>query len=78
MFNRQNITVLLLGLIAGTALSLGSGVMAQREKPADLPTDELRTFTEVFDRIKQNYVEEVDAAPPKAATTGVPTAKVSA
>jgi carboxyl-terminal processing protease len=60
MFNRQNITVLLLGLIAGTALSLGSGVMAQRDKSANLPTDELRTFTEVFDRIKQNYVEEVD------------------
>ena len=60
MLNRQNITVLLLGLIAGTALSLGSGVMAQRDQPANLPTDELRTFTEVFDRIKQNYVEEVD------------------
>jgi len=60
MLNKQNITVLLLGLIAGTALSLGTGVMAQRDKPASLPTDELRTFTEVFDRIKQNYVEKVD------------------
>jgi len=60
MLNKQNITVLLLGLIAGTALSLGTGVMAQRDKPANLPTDELRTFTEVFDRIKQNYVEKVD------------------
>lgn len=60
MFNKQNITVLLLGLIAGTALSLGTGAMAKRETPAPLPTDELRTFTEVFERIKQNYVEKVD------------------
>lgn len=62
MFMKRTIGILALGILTGVGLSLGTGVMAEREstQPAKLPTAELRTFTEVFDRIKKNYVEEVD------------------
>jgi len=60
MSKKSSITILALGIIAGVALSLGSGVLAQRDQKAQLPTEELRAFTEVFDRIKKNYVEEID------------------
>lgn len=62
MFMKRTVAVLALGIITGVGLSLGTGVLAERDRrqPAKLPTAELRTFTEVFDRIKKNYVEEVD------------------
>ncbi|MDH5360726.1 MAG: PDZ domain-containing protein, partial [Gammaproteobacteria bacterium] len=62
MFMKRTVSILALGIITGVGLSLGTGVLADREsaQPAKLPTAELRTFTEVFDRIKKNYVEEVD------------------
>ncbi len=45
-------------------LSLGHGVLAEREAAVrtapSLPLDELRTFTEVFGKIKSDYVKEVD------------------
>ena len=62
MFMKRTVSILALGIITGVGLSLGTGVLADRDsaQPAKLPTAELRTFTEVFDRIKKNYVEEVD------------------
>ncbi|MFP4079420.1 MAG: S41 family peptidase [Ectothiorhodospira sp.] len=57
---------LLLGVILGVTLSLSLGVMADRQETAGeeeaLPLDDLRTFTDVYMRIKRNYVEEVDDA----------------
>ena len=55
---------LLMGLILGVALSVSFGVMADRHQhEADaLPLEELRTFTDVYMRIKRNYVEEVEDA----------------
>lgn len=54
---------LLIGLIVGALIALGGGVLANRDE-ADLtkiiPFDELRVFTEVFQRIKNDYVEEID------------------
>ena len=55
----------LYALFLGTALGFlgatGHDVLAQREQPqADLPLEDLRLFTEVFARIKRDYVEEVD------------------
>ena len=55
--------VLLLGIVVGAGLTLDMTVLAEREKAKDavtLPIDELRTFTEVFARIKADYVEPVE------------------
>ncbi len=49
------------GAIIGATLIFGQMVFA--EKPPvrpDLPLEELRAFSEIFGRIKNNYVEEVD------------------
>jgi carboxyl-terminal processing protease len=56
--------ILLLGIFVGVGITLERAVNAERaavkqtEQP--LPIDELRTFTEVFSRIKADYVEPVD------------------
>jgi len=56
--------ILLLGVFVGVGVTLERAVQAERAvaKQADqpLPIDELRTFTEVFSRIKADYVEPVD------------------
>ncbi len=58
------ILVLFLGMFVGAAIILDMGVLAEREPGkealAPLPLDELRTFTEVFSRIKADYVETVE------------------
>jgi len=48
------------GVLLGFFLAAGTDVWANK-KPAeaDIPLDELRTFSEVFGRIKQDYVEKV-------------------
>jgi len=59
---RQNIVLVLVGLLAGLSLSIGNGVFAEREAvtvPGGLPVEELRTFSDVFGRIKNDYVEDV-------------------
>ena len=59
----RNSLLLVLGLIVGISLGTGSHVWAERTSaPADnrIPLEELRNFTEVLDRIKQDYVEPVD------------------
>src|SRR3990172_3619208 len=55
--------VLLLGVFVGAGVTFDMTVMAEREQSkatATLPIDELRTFTEVYARIKSDYVESVD------------------
>lgn len=55
--------VLSLGLAIGVASTVGPRVWADRdsnEALAGLPLNELRTFTDVFDRIKRDYVESID------------------
>lgn len=60
LFSR-NILVLSLGVTLGVSLSIGQGVFANRDSAeATLPLDELRNFTQVFSRIKADYVEPVD------------------
>ncbi len=49
---------LVLGLALGVALSTAGLVWAQKEAADPVPLDELRLFTEVLDRIKQDYVED--------------------
>ena len=52
---------LIIGALLGSFIAVGSSVFANRI-PANsvIPFEELRAFTEVFHRIKSNYVEEVD------------------
>ncbi len=48
------------GLVGGILLSLQFSAMAERETRATLPVEELRIFAEVFNAIKQGYVEPVE------------------
>ena len=51
--------LLALGALLGAALTLNYPAVAQREQ-ASLPVDDLRTFTEIFGKIKSDYVEPVE------------------
>lgn len=51
--------LLALGALLGAALTLNYPAVAQKER-ASLPIDELRAFTEIFGKIKSDYVEPVD------------------
>lgn len=51
--------LLALGALLGAALTLNFPAVAQREQ-ATLPVDELRAFTEIFGKIKSDYVEPVE------------------
>ncbi len=58
----QNFFLLLTGVLAGVLVSIGHGVFAERDGNgvATLPVEELRVFSDVFGRIKNDYVVEVD------------------
>ena len=57
----QNYLLLVTGLMLGVLVSIGHGVFAERETTrATLPVEELRTFSDVFGRIKNDYVESVE------------------
>ncbi|CAF2064797.1 unnamed protein product [Rotaria magnacalcarata] len=65
--SKLNITLALAtGLLVGAGLTLTQGVLAQRAKPVsaqasaeDLPYKDMRTFVEVLNRVKAEYVEPV-------------------
>ncbi|MGD8311717.1 MAG: S41 family peptidase [Gammaproteobacteria bacterium] len=60
-FKLPNYLLLFTGLMTGILISVGHGVFAEREAArATLPVEELRTFSDVFGRIKQDYVVDVD------------------
>ena len=48
------------GLAGGILISLQFSAMAQKETRVSLPVEELRTFAEIFNAIKQGYVEPVE------------------
>ena len=57
----QNYLLLVTGLVLGVLVSIGHGVFAERDTAAaTLPVEELRTFSDVFGRIKNDYVESVE------------------
>jgi carboxyl-terminal processing protease len=57
----QQIGLVALGAALGIAASLHFSAMADRQSSAlQLPVDDLRLFSEVFGRIKTDYVEQVD------------------
>ncbi|MDD5059338.1 MAG: S41 family peptidase [Sideroxydans sp.] len=47
------------GLLAGVLVSLHFAAVADKDTPLPLPVEELRAFSEVFGRIKSDYVEPV-------------------
>jgi len=53
----RNLFIFLLFLLAGAQAVIGE---AEMPEPEALPLDELRTFTEIFAKIKSDYVEPVD------------------
>ncbi len=60
-FLNRDLGLITMGIVRGASLIFGQMVFADKpnNKP-DLPLEELRAFSEIFGRIKNNYVEEVD------------------
>ena len=56
----QQLGLIALGVLLGVMISLNFSAVAQREILGPLPVEELRAFTEVFGRIKSDYVETVE------------------
>jgi carboxyl-terminal processing protease len=50
----------LAGVLAGAALTLNLSAIADKDAQTALPVEELRAFTDVFARIKSDYVEPVE------------------
>ncbi|MCW9032418.1 MAG: peptidase S41, partial [Gammaproteobacteria bacterium] len=59
----RNTLILGLGLMLGVMLAVGQGVLAERENSRhsaqSIPLEDIRSLSEVFGKIKENYVEEV-------------------
>ena len=55
----RNFLILFIGLVLGISISLGRIGLAERSDAAlaPLPLEDLRVFTEVFEKIKNDYVE---------------------
>jgi carboxyl-terminal processing protease len=53
--------LLALGVLIGAGITLTQGVLAKREVPAaaELPLEDMRTFVEILNRVKSDYVEPV-------------------
>lgn len=69
----QKVTVLSVGLVLGVSLTIGHTVFADKDPPkTPLPLKELRTFSEIFEKIKTDYVEPVgDSALLESAIRGM-------
>lgn len=56
----EKIVLLTIGAIVGVMLSLNYSANAEKNPASQLPIDALRTFAEVYGKIKSDYVEQVD------------------
>ncbi|MDC6484889.1 S41 family peptidase [Methylophilaceae bacterium] len=56
----EKFTLILGGAIVGLLISINLPVFADKTKSSTLPIDELRTFAEVFGKIKSDYVEPIE------------------
>ncbi|RKZ65237.1 MAG: peptidase S41 [Gammaproteobacteria bacterium] len=58
----KTVLILVFGIFVGVSVSLTSSVMAEKktEESVGLPLNELRNFSDIFARIKTDYVEDVD------------------
>jgi carboxyl-terminal processing protease len=59
------VLVVVIGVVMGLSLSLGGGLVAERDVPPDEPDlawEQARLFAEVMERVKRDYVEPIDDA----------------
>ncbi len=57
----KTVLVLVFGIIVGIGASITGSVLANKSEEINgLPLDELRNFSDIFSRIKTDYVEKVD------------------
>lgn len=59
----RNILILMFGLFLGVILAIGQTVFADKSVNSayeGIPLDDIRTLSEVFGKIKENYVEKID------------------
>ena len=56
----EKISLVVIGAVLGVTLSLNYPAVAEKESKPQLPLDELRTFAEVYGKIKSDYVETVE------------------
>ncbi len=52
--------VLVFGIFLGISVSLTGNVLANKDEAKGLPLDQLRNFSDIFSRIKSDYVEDVE------------------
>ena len=52
--------ILVFGIVLGISASLTGNVLANKEEARGLPLDQLRNFSDIFSRIKSDYVEDVE------------------
>ena len=58
---KQPLTIgIIWGIVIGLGLSVAHNVWADKNMASALPLEDLRTFTDVYARIKQDYVTDVD------------------
>ena len=60
----RNTLILGLGLILGVMLAIGQGVWAERDTSRQgtqtIPLEDIRSLSEVFGKVKQHYVEDIE------------------
>jgi carboxyl-terminal processing protease len=56
----QQLGLIFIGLVGGILVSVHFSAVAQKDAQAPLPIEELRSFADVFNAIKQGYVEPIE------------------
>jgi carboxyl-terminal processing protease len=56
----HHLGLIVLGILIGVGVSLNYSAIADKDRAGPLPVEELRTFAEVFGKIKSDYVEPVE------------------
>lgn len=56
----EKISLVVIGAVLGVSLGLNYPAIAEKDAKPQLPLDELRTFAEVYGKIKSDYVEAVE------------------
>ncbi len=58
--NLRTSTLFLSGTLLGISLAVGTSVFALKDENKQIPFEDLQAFTEVFSKVKSDYVETVD------------------